>query len=154
LFDLIERLRVIGARTAKIHYGARGVVAHHNTDLWALSNPVGEGNRGFAGCAFWPMGYAWLTRHMAEHDAYFPDRTFLKKHAFPAVRDAALFFLDVLREDPDGYLSFYPATSPENGFLWAGKRCRVAYASAMSSAIVREVFENILRWQKSWAFRS
>ncbi len=148
LFDLIERLRVTGARTAKIHYGARGAVAHHNTDLWALSNPVGEGNRGFAGCAFWPMGYAWLTRHMAEHDAYFPDRTFLKKHAFPAVRDAALFFLDVLREDPDGYLSFYPATSPENGFLWAGKRCRVAYAAAMSSAIVREVFENYLEMAK------
>jgi len=144
LYDLIERLRITGAKTAKVHYDARGAVAHHNTDIWAISNPVGEGNRGFAGCAFWPMGYAWQTRHMAEHLMYFPDKAFLKKHAFPAVRDAALFFLDVLREDPDGYLSFYPATSPENGFDYQGQYCRVAATAAMSNAIVREVFENYL----------
>ena len=39
LFDLIEELREPGRRTAKAHYGARGFVAHHNTDLWRVATP-------------------------------------------------------------------------------------------------------------------
>jgi len=34
LFHLIEDLSISGARTAKKQYGARGWVAHHNTDHW------------------------------------------------------------------------------------------------------------------------
>jgi alpha-L-fucosidase 2 len=40
LFDLIEELREPGRRTARAHYGARGFVAHHNTDLWRTATPV------------------------------------------------------------------------------------------------------------------
>ena len=39
LFDLIEELREPGRRTARAHYGARGWVAHHNTDLWRATPP-------------------------------------------------------------------------------------------------------------------
>ena len=38
LFDLIEELREPGRRTARAHYGARGFVAHHNTDLWRVDD--------------------------------------------------------------------------------------------------------------------
>jgi alpha-L-fucosidase 2 len=36
VIDLVET----GARTARVQYGARGWVAHHNTDLWRASAPV------------------------------------------------------------------------------------------------------------------
>ena len=44
LFDLIKNLSVTGAVTAKQFYNMHGWIAHHNSDIWALSNPVG--NRG------------------------------------------------------------------------------------------------------------
>src|SRR5262249_33962967 len=34
LFDMIDDLVVSGRKTAREHYGARGWVLHHNTDLW------------------------------------------------------------------------------------------------------------------------
>ena len=144
LLQLAEELRVTGAQTARVHYGARGAVAHHNTDIWRLSNPVGKGQPGSAGYAFWGLGYAWLCRHFFEHFCYTQDMEFLRQRAYPAIRDAALFFLDVLTEDRDGLLWFSPATSPENAFIFNGKECRVAFGTTMNIAIVGEVLRNAL----------
>ena len=69
LFDLIEELREPGRRTAKAHYGARGFVAHHNTDLWRVATPVDGARWGL-----WPMGAAWLSTHLFEHYAFGGDR--------------------------------------------------------------------------------
>ena len=43
LFGLIDALRVTGRDVAQAYYGAGGWCAHHNTDPWALANPVGAG---------------------------------------------------------------------------------------------------------------
>lgn len=39
LFDHIERMAVRGVRTADMMYGCRGWAAHHNTDIWADTDP-------------------------------------------------------------------------------------------------------------------
>lgn len=39
LFDLLERMVERGKKTAKVMYGCRGWTAHHNTDIWADSDP-------------------------------------------------------------------------------------------------------------------
>lgn len=39
LFDLLERVAERGKKTAKIMYGCRGWAAHHNTDIWADTDP-------------------------------------------------------------------------------------------------------------------
>jgi alpha-L-fucosidase 2 len=143
LFELIDRLSATGQRTARLHYGARGAVAHHNTDLWGLSNPVGERYRGFAGCAFWPMGYAWLCRHPVEHYQLSGDKSFLKDRALPPLRLAARFLLDAMAE-ADGKRFLSPATSPENTFVYQNGVCRVARRASMSDQITREVLENYL----------
>ena len=145
LFDLIDRLRVTGARTAKVHYGANGAVCHHNTDLWAITNPVGENRRGSAVYAIWPMAFGWLCQHLMEHYDFTLDKAFLKERALPAIADAAQFYLDTLRDNGRGSLSFFPATSPENSFLYGGDRLAVARWSTMSNAITKEVFRNLLR---------
>ena len=144
LFDMIADLQVTGARTAKIHYGARGFVSHHNVDLWRLSNPVGNMGRGTAGYAFWPMSFGWLCGHLFEHYQYTRDEAFLRDEALRAIRGAARFFLDIMIRDEEGHLAVSPATSPENAFYFEGEHCNVARAATMSNAIVREVFENYL----------
>ena len=40
LFKLIDRMRVSGREVAREHYGCRGWVAHHNTDIWADCGPL------------------------------------------------------------------------------------------------------------------
>lgn len=144
LFDMIRDLTVTGERTAKIHYGARGYVSHHNVDLWRLSNPVGNKTPGTAGYAFWPMSFGWLCEHLYEHYQYTKDRVFLRESALPAIRGAARFYLDILKRDSAGYLSITPATSPENWFVIDGEPCAVSESATMSNTIVREVFENYL----------
>ena len=94
LFDYLDSLREPGRKTAKVHYGARGFVAHHISDIWGFTTP---GDRPRSG--LWPTGAAWLTQHLWEHYLFSPDRAFLAK-AYPVMKEAAEFFLDYLVEDP------------------------------------------------------
>ena len=54
LVRLVEDLAYTGAIPAKTMYGARGWVAHHNTDLWRASAPIDGPQFGL-----WPCGGAW-----------------------------------------------------------------------------------------------
>ena len=112
LFDLIDRLRVTGAHTARVHYGCRGFVAHHNTDVWADTAPLDN-----VYCGLWPAGGAWLVHHLWERYAFDLDETFLRDRAYPVMKDAARFVLDFLVEDAaTGELLFGPSLSPENQY--------------------------------------
>jgi alpha-L-fucosidase 2 len=141
LIQMIRELSVSGRRTAKIHYGARGWVAHHNVDLWRMASP----SDGRAMWAFWPMGGAWLCRHLWERYQFQPDLEYLRGTAYPLMREAALFCLDWLIEDGKGYLVTSPSTSPENQFLTAeGVPCSVSAGSTMDMAIIRDLFHNCI----------
>ncbi|MNM18148.1 hypothetical protein D3C81_284380 [compost metagenome] len=136
LMDLIEETSRTGARTAAIHYGARGWTAHHNIDLWRMSNPTG----GDASWAFWQLGGVWLCRHLWEHYAFNPSKDFLRETAYPLMKGAALFCLDWLVESPDGYLVTNPSTSPENRFLTEdGQPCCISAGSTMDMSLIREL---------------
>ena len=143
LFNLIEALRVNGEDVAKRFYGARGSVSHHNTDGWAMANPVGGQLPGSAVWSYWQMSFGWLCRHLYDHYLFTLDREFLKSRALPCLRAAARFYLDIL-QDVNGELAISPATSPENRFRVDGEVRYVARAAAMSDAIVREVLTNTL----------
>lgn len=141
LIDMIREVSETGARTAAVHYGARGWVAHHNVDLWRSSSPSG----GDASWAFWPMGGVWLCRHLWEHYSFNPDTAYLEETAYPLMKGAALFCLDWLVEGPDGLLVTNPSTSPENRFMTKdGQLCSVSMGSAMDISLIRELFEHCL----------
>ena len=115
-FDLTDNLRSRGRKTAKDVYNCRGFVAHHTTDAWFWTSPIGN-----VGYGMWPTGAAWCCQHLWEHYAFGVDRKFLKNRAYPAMKEAAEFFLDFLVEDPKtGKLISGPSISPENRFRTPG----------------------------------
>ncbi len=148
LFDLIKNVSLTGANTAKEFYHANGWVVHHNSDIWAMSNPVGDLGKGSPSWANWYMGGNWLCRHLWEHYLYTNDKAFLQK-AYPIMKGAALFCLDWLIKDKDGYLVTSPSTSPENVFLYdSAKQGNVSIASTMDMGIIKDLFSNIIAASK------
>jgi len=144
LIRFIKELAVTGQITAKTTYGASGFTAHHNSDLWRLSSPVGNHVPGSACYAFWNLGAAWLCRHLYEHYEYTQDKIFLKDTAYPILKQAAEFLLDILTNDGKGHLLVCPSTSPENTFIYQEKNCNVAATAAMSLSIAQELFQNCI----------
>ncbi|MDF2985838.1 MAG: alpha-amylase [Eubacterium sp.] len=146
LFDLIDGLRAKGSKVAEIHYKCRGWVTHHNVDIWRSTIPAGGWPNFFwAGCSFWPMGGAWLCRHLWEHYLYNGDVKFLAERAYPVMKDAALFCLDWMVEDGKGNLVTNPSTSPENAYLnEAGEKCNVSISTTMDMSIIKELFTSCI----------
>ena len=146
LFALIDDLQVTGRDTAKCYYGAGGWCAHHNTDLWARSNPVGE-KTGTPCWANWPLAGAWLTQHLWEHFEFGGDRAFLAERVYPALKGVSEFLLDFLVEAPDDTLVSCPSTSPENEFAYTAPDGNQALGTVTAGttadlAIIHEVFTN------------
>ncbi|WNR46203.1 glycoside hydrolase family 95 protein [Paenibacillus roseipurpureus] len=144
LFDLIERLSHNGQDTARIHYGANGWTAHHNTDIWAQTAPVGNYGHGDPVWALWPLGGVWLSQHLWEHYAFGLDQNFLRERAYPIMKGAALFALDWLIEDEQGTLVTSPSTSPEHKFIVDGAKVGVSIASTMDMALIWDLFSNCI----------
>jgi alpha-L-fucosidase 2 len=145
LLTWMKSLSVTGKTTAKEFYRTRGWVAHHNSDLWAISNAVGDKGQGDPVWANWAMGGNWLTRHLYDHYLYTGDQKFLSQKAYPLMKGAAEFTLDWLVEDKDGYLVTAPSTSPENLFKDVnGKGQGVSVATAMDMSIIRDLFSNVI----------
>lgn len=150
LFDFIKNLSLTGTKTASEFYHARGWVAHHNSEIWATSNPVGDRGAGDPVWANWYMGGNWLTRHLWEHYLYTGDRNFLAKKAYPLMKGATLFTLDWLVKDKDGLLVTAPSTSPENKFIDSkGNEQGVSVATTMDMSIIRDLFANTIQASKT-----
>jgi alpha-L-fucosidase 2 len=133
---MVEQLTVTGARTAKAMYGARGWVAHHNTDLWRAAAPIDGPQWGL-----WPTGGAWLCNTLWDHWDYSRDEAFLRR-LYPAMKGASLFFLDTLIEDPKGRgLITSPSLSPENQHPYGAALCA---GPAMDRQILRDLFDRTL----------
>jgi len=136
LISLVMDLTETGARTAKVMYGARGWVCHHNTDIWRASAPVDGASYGF-----WPTGGAWLCKHLWDHYDYSRDKKFLEK-VYPAMKGSAEFFLDTLVEDPNTkWLVTCPSISPENRHKY---RVSICAGPTMDMQILRDLFTNCI----------
>jgi alpha-L-fucosidase 2 len=134
LTRMVLDLAETGKRTARVHYNARGWVAHHNTDLWRATAPVDGPNSGM-----WPTGGAWLCQHLWEHYLYTKDKAYLAR-VYPAMKGAAEFFLDTLVEEPaHKWLITSPSLSPENRHQFGTS---IAAGPAMDMEILRDLFEH------------
>lgn len=132
LFDHLKRMRPHGEQVARDMYGARGWVAHHNTDLWGDCAPQDT----YCPATYWPMGAAWLTLHIAEHYRFTLDADFLRAH-YDLMEGAADFFLDAAIEREDGMVTISPSSSPENVYITpSGESGTLTDAAAMDGQIL------------------
>lgn len=148
LLTMVKELSETGEKMVRERYGMRGWTAHHNSDLWRHAHPVGGDRQGDPVWAFWPMAGPWLTRHLWEHYEYSLDENYLKE-VFPIMKGSALFCLDWLIEDENGYLITSPSTSPEHLFRTEdGQIGSVTKAATMDLEIIWDVFTNCLEAAK------
>jgi alpha-L-fucosidase 2 len=109
LIKMVKELSQTGQQTARDMYGAHGWVLHHNTDIWRINGPIDGSYWGM-----WPMGGAWLSQHLYGKYEFNGDKEYLKT-VYPAIKEAAVFFLDFLIEEPQNkWLVVSPSVSPEN----------------------------------------
>jgi alpha-L-fucosidase 2 len=141
LFRMLKDLSISGQEAAQKIYSARGWVAHHNTDLWRITGVVDGGWYGM-----WPIGGAWLCRHIWEHYLYTGDKTFLEQY-YPVMKGAALYYIDALQKEPKhGWLVVAPSMSPENSYKTdsLGNKLALTYGTTMDNQIVTELFSNVI----------
>jgi alpha-L-fucosidase 2 len=137
LVQMVKDLSETGARTAKVQYGVRGWVAHHNTDIWRAAAPVDGPQWGM-----WPTGGAWLCWQLWEHYEFSGDKTFLAK-VYPVLKGSAVFFLDTLVEEPKHkWLVTSPSLSPENRHPFGTS---VVAGPTMDEQIIRDLFTETVR---------
>ncbi len=137
LFKLIREVSEQGRQTARDMYGADGWVLHHNTDQWRITGPVDHAQTGL-----WPMGGAWLCRHLWEHYLYTRDEAFLRQY-YPIMLGAATFFTQTLQKHPTkGWLVVCPGESPEHG--GKGRGTALDAGVTMDNQLVTELYTNVL----------
>lgn len=132
LIEMVRDLAETGTETARVMYGARGWVCHHNTDLWRATAPIDGPQYGL-----WPTGGAWLCRHLWDHYDYNREHGYLES-VYPIFVGACQFFLDTLVTDPKtGHLVTNPSMSPENRHH---ENATVCAGPSMDNQIIRDLF--------------
>lgn len=136
--EMIKELSVTGQETAKVMYGAKGWVAHHNTDIWRTTGAVDGAYWGA-----WPEAGGWLSQHLWEHYLYNGDKTYLAS-VYPAIKGAAQFYIDFLVEDPQNkWLVVSPSISPENSPK-SFEGASIDAGTTMDNQIVFDIFSTTI----------
>jgi len=140
LIEFTKSLVPSGSHTAQVFYGSRGWTVHTPSNVWEYTAPGEHPSWGASNTSA-----AWLCEHLYEHYLFCRDENYLAD-VYPTMKEAALFFVDMLVVNPsNGYLVTAPTNSPENSFrLPNGKSCSVVAGSTMDNQIVRELFSNVI----------
>jgi alpha-L-fucosidase 2 len=152
LNGFIKGLAETGKHTAQHYYGINeGWCSSHNSDIWAMSNPVGEKQES-PEWSNWNMGGAWLVNTLWEHYDFNRDLTYLRNTAYPLMKGAADFMLKWLINNPKkpDELITAPSTSPENEYVTdKGYHGTTCYGGTADLAIIRELLQNTLKAAKT-----
>jgi alpha-L-fucosidase 2 len=136
LFALIASLQKPGEKTAHDYYDARGWVAHVIANPWGFTSPGESASWGST-----TSGSGWLCQHLWDHWLFTHDTNFLQ-WAYPIMKGAALFYDDLLIEEPTHHwLVVVPANSPENHFeMPDGQQSAISLGSTFQSQLTRYLF--------------
>ncbi len=130
--QLIRELAQTGQQSAHDMYGARGWMAHHNTDIWRISGGIDWS------WGAWPTSNAWLVQHLWQKYLYTGDKEFLRS-VFPIMKGACEFFEDFLiKDERTGWLIVSPSMSPENEPAATGKK--IAAGVTMDNQLLFDLF--------------
>jgi alpha-L-fucosidase 2 len=140
LLRFTEGLVENGKKTAQSYYAARGWAAHVISNPWGFTSPGESADWGSTSSAA-----GWLCQHLWERYQFDPSPETLRS-IYPVMKGAALFFLDLLFEEPKNkWLVTAPSNSPENGFrIGSSGRISTVMGPTMDQQIVRELFTNVI----------
>lgn len=103
--DYVKSIREVSAANTRNKYGkVRG---------WTVQTMNNA-----CGISFWkwnPPGSAWYAQHLWEHFAFGRDGEYLRKTAWPVLKEVCQFWDDRLKRRPDGTLVTPDGWSPEHG---------------------------------------
>ncbi|MES2676649.1 MAG: glycoside hydrolase family 95 protein [Pseudomonadota bacterium] len=134
LIQMIRDLSTTGQQSAKTMYGARGWMAHHNTDIWRITGAVDWS------WGSWPTSNAWLSQHLWEKYLYGGDKKYLAE-VYPIMKSACAFFTDFLMKDSNtNWLIVSPSMSPENAAKATG--VKIAAGVTMDNQLLFDLFSN------------
>lgn len=137
--QMVRDMSVTGQQTAKDMYGARGWVAHHNTDIWRITGAIDGANWGL-----WNASNGWTSQHLWEHYLYSGNKNFLAS-IYPVLKGASTFYIDYLVEHPKyHWLVVSPDESPENT-PGAHQGSALDAGVTMTNQIVFELFSTTIR---------
>jgi alpha-L-fucosidase 2 len=137
--QMVKDMAVAGQQTAKDMYGARGWVAHHNTDIWRATGAIDGANWG----AFNASG-GWMSQHLWEHYLYSGDKNFLAS-IYQVLKGASTFYIDYLVEHPQyHWLVVNPDESPENTPK-AHQSSALDAGVTMTNQIIFELFSSTIK---------
>lgn len=137
--QMVKELSVTGKQTAKEMYGARGWMAHHNTDIWRATGAI---DGAFWGT--WSGAGGWTSQHLWEHYLYRGDKAFLAS-VYPVLKGASTFYVDFLVEHPTKkWLIISPDMSPENAPA-AHQGSSLDAGTTMTNQIVFDIFSTTIR---------
>lgn len=140
LIDLLERMADRGRETARLMYGCKGWCAHHNTDIWADTDPQDR----WMPATLWPLAGVWICLDMVKLVRERYDRA-LHERLAPVLEGCIEFLLDFLVPSECGnYLVTSPSLSPENTFVSNGKPGILCEGSTMDMGIISMAFEYFL----------
>ena len=146
LVAMTQELSVDGAHIAEKLYGAKGWMAHHNTDLWRQAGPVS----GSATWSIFQVGGAWLCQQAWEHYAFTQDKHYLRR-VWPVLRGAAEYFLTggLMEEPQHHWLVTGPDTNFENPFRKPdGSSAAACLGPTGNMQMVRQLFLNCIAASK------
>ncbi len=131
----LKKMSVHGKHVAKNMYDCRGIVAHHNTDIYGDCAPQDQ----WMPATLWPMGMAWLAIHIIEHYRFTQDDVFLREY-YELIEGAMVFILDFLDQNDQGEWVTCPSVSPENTYvLENGQKSALCFGATMDYQIIHEL---------------
>lgn len=137
--QLVKDMSVTGRQTARDMYGARGWVAHHNTDIWRATGAVDGALWGV-----WNAAGGWTSQHLWEHYLYSGDKKFLAS-IYPVMKEAATFYVDFLMEEPvHHWLVSNPDMSPENSPR-GRSGASIDAGTTMTNQIIFDIFSSTIK---------
>lgn len=139
LADYVDFLRNPGSEAAKNYFNARGFFVNIYTNPWGYAEPRW----------LWPGAGGWLCQNLYDHFLFTGDIKYLKAKAFPIMKDACLFYLDLLVSYTDSSLVISPSLSPEVNFIHNnGKSYRLSAGASIDQQVVHDLFSNTIEAAK------
>ena len=141
LFALFESQLEDYRENAKKMFGCRGIRIPVYVDVFS-----GHEKDYSSHALYWNGGAAWIASMFYDYFDFTKNLKFLEEHAYPFMKETALFFEDFLVEK-EGVLHCYPSTSPENsahGTFEGEGRVNACIDATMDISLLRNLLSKLI----------